>query len=92
MNARPSDEVQTPLTEPGTRDERLAAILIRLADAAAAGQPVNVEAVARAEPDLAAELRELWGAMFVATAAASASQHDSADYDTADYDRAGCRV
>jgi serine/threonine-protein kinase len=77
MNARRPDELATPAVEPGTRDERLAAILSRLADAAAAGAAVDVEAAARSEPDLAAELRELWGAMFVAAAAASASQHDA---------------
>ncbi len=60
-----------------TRDERLAAILSQLADDAAAGHPADIEAAARAQPDLAAELRELWGAMFVAAAAASASRSDN---------------
>ncbi len=61
-----------------TRDERLALILSQLADARAAGRPVDVEAAARSQPDLAAELRELWGAIFVADAAASASRPGSA--------------
>ncbi len=79
MNGWRSEESLAPGDEPATRDERLAAILVRLADAAAAGGAADVDAAARAQPDLAAELRELWGAMFVAAAAASASRHDEPD-------------
>jgi eukaryotic-like serine/threonine-protein kinase len=71
-----SPAVGGPSIAGSTRDQRLAIILSRLADAAAAGEPVDVEACARSEPDLAAELRELWGAMFVADAAASVGRHD----------------
>ena len=42
------------------RDERLAELLTDLADRQRAGRPADPEAVARAHPDLAAELRELW--------------------------------
>ncbi|HVL13036.1 MAG TPA: serine/threonine protein kinase, partial [Gemmata sp.] len=42
------------------RDEQLAALIDRLAADASAGKPADIDAAARAHPDLAAELRELW--------------------------------
>ncbi len=74
MNAQQPSELASAAVPPATRDERLAAILSQLADAGAAGQSVDVEQFIRREPDLAGELRQLWGAMFVAQAAASASR------------------
>jgi serine/threonine-protein kinase len=45
---------------PPDRDCRLAELIDRLTDDQRAGRPVNVDGFARAHPDLAAELRELW--------------------------------
>ncbi len=42
------------------RDDRLAALIAGLADQLRAGGTPDIEAAARAHPDLAAELRELW--------------------------------
>jgi serine/threonine protein kinase len=42
------------------RDEKLAALIDRLAAEARAGNPADIDAAAREHPDLAAELRELW--------------------------------
>ncbi|HJZ56597.1 MAG TPA: serine/threonine-protein kinase [Gemmataceae bacterium] len=47
-------------TSPADRDERLARLIDRLTEEQRAGQPPDLEAVARENPDLAAELRELW--------------------------------
>jgi serine/threonine-protein kinase len=51
-----------PAATPPDRDERLARLLAELTEKSRAGQPADLEAVARAHPDLAAELRELWAA------------------------------
>jgi serine/threonine-protein kinase len=48
----------TPTTT--DRDERLASLIEHLAGEQRAGCAVDVDAVARTHPDLAAELRELW--------------------------------
>ena len=42
------------------RDEQLALLIDRLADEQRAGRVADIDAAARAHPDLAAELRELW--------------------------------
>src|SRR5262245_14335656 len=42
------------------RDEQLAALLDRLTAEQRAGRAIDIDAVAREHPDLAAELRELW--------------------------------
>jgi serine/threonine-protein kinase len=42
------------------RDERLASLIDQLAADARAGRGADIDATARAHPDLAAELRELW--------------------------------
>jgi serine/threonine-protein kinase len=44
------------------RDEQLARLLDELSEKTRLGQPADVEATARAHPDLAKELRELWAA------------------------------
>lgn len=56
------------------RDEELARLLAQLTDRAQRGLRVDIEAVCREHPDCARELRELWGAVLVADAAASASE------------------
>src|SRR5437016_12634991 len=48
------------------RDERLAALLGELTEARRRGGPADVDAVARAHPDLADELRALWVAVQLA--------------------------
>jgi eukaryotic-like serine/threonine-protein kinase len=52
-------------------DEKLARVLNELADAQRAGRGVSLEEAARAHPELAEELRDLWGAVMVADAVAS---------------------
>src|SRR5262245_25439619 len=42
------------------RDERLAQLLTQLSEAARRGERADLEAMARAHPELAPELRELW--------------------------------
>jgi serine/threonine-protein kinase len=58
-------------TEISSRDERLALVLAELSDRAMRGERVELEAVCGQHPDLAVELRELWGAVMVADAAGS---------------------
>ena len=52
-------------------DERLARVLNELADAQRAGEAPSLEDAVLAHPDLADELRDLWGAVMVADAIAS---------------------
>lgn len=54
-------------------DERLAALLAELTDRVQRGEPVDLEDTCRREPELADELRQLWGAVLVADAAGSDS-------------------
>jgi serine/threonine-protein kinase len=58
------------------RDARLAALLERLAADVQAGRAPDPEALARAHPDLADELRALWGAVLVAEQAALGRRAD----------------
>lgn len=57
------------------RDEQLALLLADLMDQAHAGELVDIQAVYSEHPDLAEELRELWGAMMLADAAGSSELH-----------------
>lgn len=50
------------------RDQRLAVLLSEMADKVARGQPVDLESVCHQNPDLAADLRNLWGAVLVTDA------------------------
>jgi hypothetical protein len=54
------------------RDLRLARLLSDVTDAAGRGELINLEQACVEHPDLAAELRELWGAARVTNAAAAA--------------------
>src|SRR5687768_9396475 len=54
-------------------EEKLALLLTDLTDRAQRGEKINLESVCRDHPELAAELRQLWGAVLVAEAAGSAS-------------------
>jgi len=69
---------RAPSTIPTLDDERLAGLLAEMTDAVVSGQAVDLEAVCGEHPDLAAELRRLWGAVMVADAAGSHS-HQSAE-------------
>ena len=53
------------------RDEQLALLLADLTDQANDGQHVDIDAICEEHPDLADELRELWGAVMIADAAGS---------------------
>lgn len=50
------------------REQRLAVLLSEMADEVAHGEPVDLERVCRAQPDLANDLRSLWGAVLVTDA------------------------
>lgn len=54
--------------EADEREQRLAILLSEMADEVAHGQPVDLERVCRAQPDLADDLRNLWGAVLVTDA------------------------
>lgn len=75
----------TEVTNIDDRDSRLAALLDELTEAVRLGQAPRLEEVARQHPDLAAELRALWGTVMVAGAIASAtsdlSQPNPASHD-----------
>ena len=63
------------------RDQRLADLLADLSDRAQRGDPINIETVCGEHPDLAVEIRELWGAVLFADVAAthpSRGSHPSA--------------
>lgn len=53
------------------RDEQLADLLAELSERAQAGEPVDINAVARQHPELGGELIELWGAVMLANAIGS---------------------
>lgn len=55
------------------RDEKLAQLLAGLTDQIHRGQQVDLDSICRDHPDLADELRGLWGAVMVADVAGSAS-------------------
>lgn len=54
-------------------EQRLANILSELTDAICQGEQVDFEEVCRANPDLASELRNLWGAVLVTDTAGSSA-------------------
>jgi predicted Ser/Thr protein kinase len=63
-------EREAPASE---QEERLALLLADVTDRAQRGEHIDLEATCRQHPDLAAELRQLWGAVLLAEAAAGAS-------------------
>ncbi|HZU39011.1 MAG TPA: serine/threonine-protein kinase [Gemmataceae bacterium] len=65
MSASPPDAVRPPASEQAD-DARLASILDEMTARLRAGQPPDIDAVANAHTDLAADLRELWGAVQLA--------------------------
>jgi hypothetical protein len=67
----------TEVTDIDDRDSRLAALLDELAEAAQRGESPQLEELARQHPDLATELRALWGTIMVAGAIASVTNEFS---------------
>jgi serine/threonine-protein kinase len=63
----------TEVSNISDRDARLAALLDELTEVMRLGQAPQLEEVTRRHPDLAAELRALWGTVMVAGAIASAT-------------------
>lgn len=58
-------------------DERFAALLTQLTDRVQRGEHVALEEQCRQQPEFAAELRELWGAVMIAQAAGSGSMAET---------------
>ena len=57
--------MNSPLETGAARDQRLAGLLEALTEQKRRGEPAEVEQAARDNPDLAAELRQLWAAVQV---------------------------
>jgi len=64
---------------PVERDEQLALLLADLTDRMQERQEIDIEAVCREHPELAVELRELWGAVMVANVAGGSDRSNIAD-------------
>jgi serine/threonine-protein kinase len=62
-------------------EQRLAVVLSELADAAQRGDAVDLDEVCRCHPDLAEELRILWGTVMIAAATGSCAQDTLPDGD-----------
>lgn len=60
-------------------EQRLATLLADLSDRAMRGDRVDLESACREHPDLASELRELWGAVLCAAAAGSQASEQTSD-------------
>ncbi len=65
------------LTE-AEREEALAVLVGQLLDRMQRKESVNFESVCRENPDLASDLREVWGALIVTDAVAASARTDSA--------------
>lgn len=76
MNRTDKRPAVVPLheTTDSPHDRRLAEILSDLADRVAEGKPVDFDAVCRSHPDLAEDLRRLWGAVLITDIAGVASE------------------
>lgn len=73
------EDRESPLTE---HDQRLAEVLSHMADDVALGRSVDFNSVCQTYPDLADDLRRLWGAVLVTDVAAiSADQVPAAESD-----------
>ncbi|MCO6458094.1 MAG: serine/threonine protein kinase [Pirellulaceae bacterium] len=66
-----------PDPQESERDERLAVLLADLTDRAQRRETVDLEQVCREHPDLADELRQLWGAVMVANLAGSHASEET---------------
>lgn len=72
MSSEPDPTIESPSNE----EERLAQLLSDLSERAQRGEPVDLEAACREHPDLASDLRHLWGAVVVAAVAGKNSSND----------------
>ena len=70
----PHPNIGPTISPSDERDQRLAELLTQLSDRLRAGETIEVEAVCSAHPDLADELRQLWGAVLIADAVGSSSR------------------
>jgi serine/threonine-protein kinase len=77
-----------PAQSSADRDERLAKLLDELTSQLRQGQRVDLDAICRQHPDLAGELRELWGAAQVAEELGRPSLHRRSTIDMPLADRA----
>ena len=71
---RSAGEPQASSQDEPSQDERLAQLLSELADRVQRGESVELERVCESHPDLANELRFLWGAVVVSAAAGSGAR------------------
>ena len=55
------------------RDSLIATIVENLTEKAQSGQPVDINAALDQHPDIATELREIWGTLMIANAVAPSS-------------------
>jgi serine/threonine-protein kinase len=87
-----SDLWPTPDKAAAEREQRLAELLSVLSDRVARGDTVDLEEQCRAHPDLAPDLRELWGTVLVAEVVGSVARDRSSDgalLEIADLDSVG---
>jgi tRNA A-37 threonylcarbamoyl transferase component Bud32 len=80
----PTPSVQSGDDPSSDRDERLAELLAELADRAQSGEIVDIDEMARQHPDLADDLRQLWGAVMLADAVGYQASSDSDELEIAD--------
>jgi serine/threonine-protein kinase len=73
-------------------DEALAAVLSEVADQALRGDEPCLEATIRKHPELADELRHLWGTVMLAGAVGSHANHDSANLDSTELQPVGLEL
>jgi serine/threonine-protein kinase len=78
---------QPPIEE---REQRLAQLLSQLSDQRRNGRPSDLDAIAAQHPDLAGELRELWGAVLLADELAHVAQARRASEGTPSLARRAC--
>jgi serine/threonine-protein kinase len=81
--AGPGDSEQTQVAD---REARLAALLADLTDRALRRQPLELEKMCASNPELSAELRELWGAAALADFAGASAMADEAGQGAAEND------
>ena len=74
------------------RDEALAAVLSEVADQALRGDEPCLEATIRKHPELADELRHLWGTVMLAGAVGSHANHDSVNLDSTELQPVGLEL
>ena len=74
-----SSHSPTPSDDAARRDEQLAQLLGELSERLRSGDEVDIEHQCNCHPDLASELRELWGTVMVADAIGSTARSETSD-------------